>query len=117
MKSMATAKKRIENLRQAVEESKARGATRLLNALGIRFVGSVVAELVTAHYDSLHELMLADLETLSEIEGIGPKIAEALVSYFKLEPNRVLVQSLADLGVELAVPQQDRLHDAQALPL
>ena len=108
--------KRIENLRRAVEESKARGAARLLTALGIRFVGSVVAELVMANYDSLQDLMSADLETLSEIEGIGPKIAEAIVSYFSLEPNRALVQSFADQGVDLTTPDRDRRDDAAVSP-
>ncbi|MDE0632340.1 MAG: NAD-dependent DNA ligase LigA [Caldilineaceae bacterium] len=108
--------KRIENLRRAVEESKARGATRLLTALGIRFVGSVVAELVMANCRSLQDLMSADLETLSEIEGIGPKIAEAIVSYFGLEPNRALVQSFADLGVDLTMPDRDRGDSAGELP-
>jgi len=108
--------KRIENLRRAVEESKARGATRLLTALGIRFVGSVVAELVMANFRSLQDLMSADLETLSEIEGIGPKIAEAIVSYFSLEPNRALVQSFADLGVDLTMPDRDRGDSAGDLP-
>ena len=108
--------KRIENLRRAVEESKARGATRLLTALGIRFVGSVVAELVMANFRSLQDLMSADLETLSEIEGIGPKIAEAIVSYFSLEPNRALVQSFADLGVDLTMPDRDRGDSAGELP-
>lgn len=108
--------KRIENLRHAVEESKSQGATRLLTALGIRFVGNVVAELVMAHFDTLADLMAADLETLSEIEGIGPKIAEALVSYFKLEPNRALVQSLSELGVSLESPRQESEDGEQALP-
>ena len=100
--------KRVENLRRAVEESKTQGPTRLLTALGIRFVGSVVAELVMEHFDSLNSLMDADLETLSDIEGVGPKIAEAIVSYFALEPNRALVQAFADQGVELAMPRPDR---------
>ena len=108
--------KRIENLRSAVEESKSRGATRLLTALGIRFVGNVVAELVMDRFNTLHELMAADLETLSEIEGVGPKIAEALVSYFSLEPNRVLVQSLADLGVSLENSLQERDVEEQPQP-
>ena len=59
------AEKRIQNLRHAVEESKSRGATRLLTALGIRFVGNVVAELVMAQYDTLQELMDADLGPLA----------------------------------------------------
>ncbi len=95
------AEKRIANLRQAVEESKSRGATRLLTALGIRYVGSVVAELVMVHFDSLHELMATDVEILSAIEGVGPKIAEAIVAYAALKPNRALVQAFADLGVDL----------------
>lgn len=108
--------KRIENLRHAVEESKDRGATRLLTALGIRFVGSVVAELVMAHFTSLQDLMSADLETLSEIEGIGPKIAEAIVSYFSREPNRALVQSFAESGVDLTMPDRDGGDDEDDLP-
>ena len=108
------ADKRVENLRLAVEESKSRGATRLLTALGIRFVGSVVAELLMAQFDTLHELMAADVETLSEIEGVGPKIAEAVVAYFALEPNRALVQAYADLGVDLTMPRR-RSADAPAM--
>ena len=101
------AEKRIANLRQAVEESKSRGATRLLTALGIRFVGAVVAELLMAHFDTLHDLLAADVETLNAIEGIGPKIAEEVVAYSALEPNRALVQALGDLGAEttVAVPR------------
>ena len=115
-RSKAMGTKRIENLRLAVEESKSRGATRLLTALGIRFVGNVVAEMVMDQFDSIHELMEADLETLSEIEGVGPKIAEALVSYFRLEPNKVLVQSFADLGVSLANPLQEQDREEQSKP-
>ncbi len=108
--------KRIQNLRHAVEESKSRGATRLLTALGIRFVGNVVAELVMAKYDTIQELKDADLEALSDIEGVGPKIAEAVVSYFNLEPNRALVQSFADLGVSLANPHREREVKDGSLP-
>lgn len=96
------ADKRVQNLRLGVEQSKSRGATRLLTALGIRFVGSVVAELLMARFDTIGALMDADAETLGEIEGVGPKIAEAVVSYFALEPNRALVHSFAELGVDLS---------------
>ena len=61
-----------------------------------------------AQFDTLHELMAADVETLSEIEGVGPKIAEAVVAYFALEPNRALVQAYADLGVDLTMPRRPR---------
>ena len=110
------ADRRIGKLRLAVEQSKSQGPTRFLTALGIRFVGSVVAELLMAHFSSLHELMAADVETLSDIEGIGPKIAEAVVDYFNLEPNRALVQALAELGVEMNMPQPEAEDAPDAQP-
>ena len=110
------ADKRVENLRLAVEESKRRGATRLLTALGIRFVGSVVAELLMARFDTLQHLMAAETETLSEIEGVGPKIAEAVVAYFALEPNRALAQAFDELGVDLTVRGRQRAHASDAQP-
>ena len=47
---------------------------------------------------------------------MGPKIAEAVVSYFNLEPNRALLQSFADLGVSLANPHQEREVKEESLP-
>lgn len=96
--------KRIANLRQAVEESKSRGAMRLFIALGIRHVGAGIAELVMAHFANLYELMDADVDILSAIDGVGPTIAEAIVAYFALDPNRALVQTFEDLGVDLVTP-------------
>ncbi len=94
--------KRVENLQSGVEASKTRAVHRLLTALGIRFVGTVVAEAIMAHFDSLFDLAEASVESLSEIEGIGPRIAESVARWFAVEPNRVLIQKFADAGVRVA---------------
>ena len=94
--------KRVENLRAGVEASKERPVARLLTGLGIRFVGSTVAELLMAHYHGLDELMQAAAEDLSQIDGIGPRIAQSVVDFFALEPNRALVRKLAAAGVRIA---------------
>jgi DNA ligase (NAD+) len=107
--------KRIEKLRAGIEASKSRPVQRLLTALGIRFVGFGVAELLMAHYSSLEELMNASAAQLNAIEGIGPRIAESVVRYFSLEPNRALVRRLAEAGVRVAEERQARL--AATLPL
>jgi DNA ligase (NAD+) len=91
--------KRVENLQAGVEESKQRPPARLLTGLGIRFVGSVVAELLMAHFASLDALMAASVEELNAIDGIGPRIADSVVEYFALEPNRALVRRFAEAGV------------------
>lgn len=100
--------KRVENLQAGIAASKDRPVARLLTGLGIRFVGSVVAETVMAHYHSLEALMAADRDELAEIEGVGPKIAESIVDYFALEPNRALIRKFAQAGVRVADPVKEK---------
>ncbi len=99
--------KRVENLRQGVEASKARPAHRLLVGLGIRFVGEGVAETLMQHFDSLSDLMLATADELNEIEGIGPKIAESVAEFFSIAPNRELIAELAEAGVQMTQPRAE----------
>jgi DNA ligase (NAD+) len=94
--------KRLENLRNGIEASKQRPVYRLLTALGIRFIGEVVAEVLMQQYGSLDKLMNATAAELNEIEGIGPRIAESVVEFFALEPNRQLVAKFAAAGVQVA---------------
>ncbi len=94
--------KRLDNLRAGIEASKQRPVSRLLTALGIRFVGEVVAELLMQHYNSLQQLMDAPREEINAIRGIGPRIAESVHEFFLLEPNRVLIQRFAEYGVRTA---------------
>jgi DNA ligase (NAD+) len=107
--------KRVENLLAGVEESKGRPVHRLLTALGIRFVGSVVAELLTSHYPNLFDLMDASQEELNAIEGIGPRIAESVHEWFQLQPNRDLIRKFADAGVRVA-EERKAPPPASALP-
>ena len=106
--------KRVDNLRAGVEASKNRPVHRLLTALGIRFVGSVVAETLMQHYASLLDLMDARPEELSTIEGIGPRIAESVAEWFAVEPNRALIHEFAEAGVRVA---EERAAAAPAIPL
>lgn len=94
--------KRVDNLRAGVEASKQQPIHRLLTALGIRFVGSVVAETLAQRYASLFDLMDAPVAALSEIEGIGPKIAASVHDWFAVAPNRALIHKFAAAGVQVA---------------
>lgn len=107
--------KRIENLRAGIEASKAQPVSRLLTALGIRYVGEVVAELITANYPDLEGLMQASLEELNGIHGIGPRISESVCEFFSLEPNRELIRQFKALGVRTADPAKPAAAAAQPL--
>ncbi len=108
--------KRVEKLRSGVEAGKERPVWRLLTGLGLRYVGEVVAQTIMANFHSLERLMEADVETLSDIDGIGPRIAQSVVEYFSLEPNRALVRKFADAGVRIADEESAVTPSADSLP-
>ncbi|NJN81531.1 MAG: NAD-dependent DNA ligase LigA, partial [Caldilineaceae bacterium] len=109
--------KRVENLRAGIEASKSRPVARLLTGLGIRFVGGVVAELLVQRFASLDDLMQASVEEFGEIDGVGPKIAESVVEFFAVKPNRALVQKFADAGVRVAEERSAAVVTAAPGPL
>jgi len=96
------AEKKVENLLGAIEASKARPLSRLITALGIRYVGDVVAQLLAGHYRSLGALMAASQEELEGIEGIGPRIAQSVVEWFSRPRNRQVVEKLRQAEVRMA---------------
>ncbi|MCB0129279.1 MAG: NAD-dependent DNA ligase LigA, partial [Caldilineaceae bacterium] len=110
--------KRVDNLRSGVETSKDRPVWRLLTGLGVRFVGEVVAQMLVANFHSLAALMAATADELAQVEGIGPKIAQSVVEYFSLAPNRALVEKFAAAGVRVAEepPPVDASAQGIALP-
>ncbi len=93
--------KRVAKLQAAVEVSKQRPLARLLTALGIRGVGSTVAEALAEYFGSLERLMAAPAEEVEGIPGIGPKLAAGVTDWFSHAPNRRVVDKLAAAGVRL----------------
>ena len=84
-----------------IEASKTRPLPRILFALGITHVGAEVAELLTQRYASVDQLARASQEELTEIPGIGPKIAESIYGYFQVKGNRAVIEKLREAGVKL----------------
>ena len=97
-----------------IEASKERPLARILFALGILHVGAEVAELLAGHYAGIDDIAAAGAEQLTEIEGIGPRIAESIVGYFADARNRDTIEGLRAAGVRL---RQERAPvDTAALP-
>lgn len=100
--------KSAENLLTEITNSKSRRLDQQLYALGIRFVGENVAKLLTDHFSSIDEIANADLETLSSVAGIGPRIAESIAEFFSIEQNRNLIKKLKAHGLLANQPQQKK---------
>ncbi len=95
-----------------IEAGKTRPLPRILFALGITHVGSEVAELLSQNYLGLSDLSQTTEEDLTEIDGIGPKIAESIVAWFQAPANRSVIGKLRAAGVKL---EQDELPAAAAV--
>ncbi len=91
--------KKADNLLSSIEVSKNRPLSRLINALGIRGVGEVMAFELAQNFEDLDKLSRATLDDLQSMEGVGPNIAMAIVDWFKRETNRRLLQKLKQVGV------------------
>jgi DNA ligase (NAD+) len=109
--------KKIANLKGAVSERRRIGFDRFINALGIRFIGETNARLLARHYGTLDAWRSAmraasqgDAEAVAEldnIDGVGPKVAEALVEFFKESHNLAVLDDLASLVQALPLPVAD----------
>ena len=84
-----------------VEESKTRGLGRVLFGIGMRHVGTNVAELLAQEFGSIQALATAPVEKIAEIPGIGPKIAESVHEFFSISENVAVIERLRQAGVML----------------
>ena len=107
--------KKVQNLLSAIEASKDRPLWRLINALGIKFVGEEVAKILAEKYHSIDALMNASEEELQSIPGIGPKIAKSIVDWFSREPNRKVIEKLRKAGVRMS--EEETAEEETARPL
>jgi DNA ligase (NAD+) len=94
------------NLVASIDASRAQPLSRLLFALGIRHVGSHVAQLIARAYGSLDALMGAEEEQIAALHGIGATTAAALSAYLGEPRNRELIERLRAAGLTLTEPFQ-----------
>ena len=93
--------KSAENLINSIEKSKSRGLDKFIFALGIRHVGQKASKLIAKTFKSVDNLMIADEEDISQIDGIGDIIAKSIVSYFKIPQNIELIENLKNCGINM----------------
>lgn len=96
------AEKSATNLVQAIQASKTRGLARVLYGLGIRYVGERASRLLAEHFGTVDRLAAANQAEISEIYGIGPRIAESVRLFFDQAANQRTVARLREVGVDLS---------------
>ena len=91
--------KSIDNLLEAIENSKQNSLEKVLFGLGIKEVGAKTAKVLSRKYLDIDALSQASEEELLEIQDVGPILSQSLVNWFNDEKNIELINKLKDHGV------------------
>ena len=100
--------KSASNLLQGIAASKARPLWRLIFGLGIPQVGAVSSESLARHFTTLEKLSSATTNDLTQVNDVGPKVAEEIVSFFKEPSAQRLLPALQKAGLNFTA-QKDEL--------
>jgi DNA ligase (NAD+) len=73
---------------------------RLINGLGIPFVGERTAQILAETFGDLDKIMNADEDELKKAEEVGPKVAHGIRQFFDHQANRDLVERLREVGFD-----------------
>jgi DNA ligase (NAD+) len=97
----------VENLRQAIEASKARPLANLLFGLRIPEIGRQNAEVLASAFGTMEAIMAASEDDIAAVEGFGPIIAKAVHAWFADSRARELVGRLESAGLTVEAAQVD----------
>ena len=90
----------------ALEASKRQPFGRVLFALGIPHVGSLTAQALADGFGAMAALREASSETIAEIEGVGPVIAEQVAGWFLDPEHAAVVDALTAAGLQMEGPKR-----------
>ena len=93
--------KSVNNLIEAIEDSKNNSLEKLIFALGIEQVGEKTAKVLARRFETMDNLMNTNIEVLTNIQDIGEIIAKSIVEFFSKEENIKLIDDLKSLGVNM----------------
>jgi DNA ligase (NAD+) len=101
-------KKSAEKLLMNIEASRQRPLPRLLNGLGIPFVGERTAQFLAEAFGDLDAIAAAGEDELQKAGEVGPKVARSIRGFFDEQRNRDLIDRLRQerLQFNYAVPQR-----------
>ncbi len=93
--------KSVAKVLASIETSKQRPLAQLIFALGIPGIGGETASLLTQNFNSIDALASTKAGELTAIPGIGPKVSEGILAFFRQPQNRRIIEKLRKAGVKM----------------
>ncbi len=107
--------KSAQALLDEIARSKTAPLARVLFGLGLRFVGERTAHLLASHFGSIDALMAASAKELEEVNEVGPRVAQAVVEFFREPRNVALIARLRDAGLTFTAEKRVRSTTLEGL--
>lgn len=96
--------KSVQNLLDAIENSKKTTLAAFIYALGIRGVGETTARMLANTFQTLDALRQADLEALKKTPDVGDITAEWILDFFQAPHNLEVLDRLLAAGIHWDAP-------------
>lgn len=103
--------KSADNIIKSIEESKNVPFSRVLFALGIRFVGETTAKKVAASMKNIDHVMGASFDELLAVDEVGDKIAESIRAFFSQSENIENINRLREYGLSFSQIEREKVSD------
>ena len=104
-------KKFAQNLIDSINASKRNDLYRLITAFGIRHVGVKAAKVLAKTYENMDNLANASIEDLSQVDEVGPIVANSINEFFSQEQTKDLLKRLKDAGVNMERQKEENEDD------
>jgi DNA ligase (NAD+) len=101
----------VTNLQEAIEKSKSQPLHRLMNAMGIRYVGETTAKALANGVEHMLDYCKYEKEDLLKLEDVGVKVAESVYQFFHNHDNIEMLRRLEEAGVNLKNDRQQARND------
>lgn len=105
--------KSATNLLKSIDKSKNNDLWRLINGLGIKFIGTKGAKILASSFNNIESIISATQEELTNLEEFGEIMASSVVNFFKEEKNIILIEKLKNVGVNMKSLEDNNLEMAK----
>ena len=107
--------KSADNIIKALAASTEVPFSRVLFALGIRFVGAEAAKKLALAFQNIETLASAGLEDLLAVDDVGERIAASLKAYFSKSENMAMIKDLSNFGLRFEVEKEEQVLENASL--
>lgn len=115
VRTISFKEKTVQNILNALQQSKDVPFERVLFAIGIRMVGEVTAKKLAKHFGNIDALASASVEELVQVEDVGAIVADNIVRFFNDLENLQMVMRLREAGLQFEMNASDLALDSNVL--